>query len=160
VRAALQVSEKTDSGYRLDIDDIKVEKKAGGSIHDTTLIEGIVLDKEVVHGGMPKKVQDAKIALISSALEIEKTEFEAKININSPDQMQKFLDEETKMLKSMVGKIVQSGTNVVICQKGIDDTAQHYLAKSGILAVRRAKESDMTRLSRATGLRFRTISMT
>jgi thermosome len=154
VRAALQVSEKTDSGYRLDIDDIKVEKKAGGSIHDTTLIEGIVLDKEVVHGGMPKKVQDAKIALISSALEIEKTEFEAKININSPDQMQKFLDEETKMLKSMVGKIVQSGTNVVICQKGIDDTAQHYLAKSGILAVRRAKESDMTRLSRATGARI------
>jgi len=154
VRAALQVSEKTDSGYRLDIDDIKVEKKAGGSIHDTTLIEGIVLDKEVVHGGMPKKVEDAKIALISSALEIEKTEFEAKINISSPDQMQKFLDEETKMLKSMVDKIAQSGTNVVICQKGIDDTAQHYLAKSGILAVRRAKESDMTRLSRATGARI------
>jgi len=154
VRAALQVSEKTDSGYRLDIDDIKVEKKAGGSIHDTTLIEGIVLDKEVVHGGMPKKVEDAKIALISSALEIEKTEFEAKINISSPDQMQKFLDEETKMLKSMVDKIAQSGTNVVICQKGIDDTAQHYLAKSGILAVRRAKESDMTRLSRATGGRI------
>jgi len=154
VRAALQVSEKTDSGYRLDIDDIKVEKKAGGSIHDTTLIEGIVLDKEVVHGGMPKKVEDAKIALISSALEIEKTEFEAKINISSPDQMQKFLDEETKMLKSMVDKIAQSGTNVVICQKGIDDTAQHYLAKSGILAVRRAKESDMTRLSRSTGARI------
>jgi thermosome len=154
VRAALQVSEKTDSGYRLDIDDIKVEKEAGGSIHDTTLIEGIVLDKEVVHGGMPKKVEDAKIALISSALEIEKTEFEAKINISSPDQMQKFLDEETKMLKSMVDKIAQSGTNVVICQKGIDDTAQHYLAKSGILAVRRAKESDMTRLSRATGARI------
>jgi thermosome len=154
VRAALQVSERTDSGYKVDIDDIKVEKKAGGSIHDTTLIKGIVLDKEVVHGGMPKKIQDAKIALISSALEIEKTEFDAKINISSPDQMQKFLDEETNMLKSMVDKIVRSEANVVICQKGIDDTAQHYLAKAGILAVRRAKESDMTRLSRATGGRI------
>lgn len=154
VKAALQVSERTDSGYKVDIDDIKVEKKAGGSIHDTTLIKGIVLDKEVVHGGMPKKIQDAKIALISSALEIEKTEFDAKINISSPDQMQKFLDEETNMLKSMVDKIVRSEANVVICQKGIDDTAQHYLAKAGILAVRRAKESDMTRLSRATGGRI------
>jgi thermosome len=154
VSATLQVSEKTDSGYKVDIDDIKVEKKAGGSIHDTTLIEGIVLDKEVVHGGMPKKIQDAKIALISSALEIEKTEFDAKINISSPDQMQKFLDEETNMLKSMVDKIVRSEANVVICQKGMDDTVQHYLAKAGILAVRRAKESDMTRLSRATGARM------
>jgi archaeal chaperonin len=154
VSAALQVSEKTDSGSKVDIDDIKVEKKAGGSIHDTTLIQGIVLDKEVVHGGMPKKIQDAKIALISSALEIEKTEFDAKINISSPDQMQKFLDEETNMLKSMVDKIVLSEANVIICQKGIDDTAQHYLAKAGILAVRRAKESDMTRLSRATGARI------
>ena len=154
VSAALQVSEKTDSGYKVDIDDIKVEKKAGGSIHDTTLIKGIVLDKEVVHGGMPKKIHDAKIALISSALEIEKTEFDAKINISSPDQMQKFLDEETNMLKSMVDKIVQSEANVVLCQKGMDDTAQHYLAKAGILAVRRAKESDMTRLSRATGARI------
>jgi archaeal chaperonin len=154
VSAALQVSEKIDSGYKVDIDDIKVEKKAGGSIHDTTLIEGIVLDKEVAHGGMPKKIQDAKIALISSALEIEKTEFDAKINISSPDQMQKFLDEETNMLKSMVDKIVRSEANVVICQKGIDDTAQHYLAKAEILAVRRAKESDMTRLSRATGARI------
>jgi archaeal chaperonin len=154
VSAALQVSEKIDSGYKVDIDDIKVEKKAGGSIHDTTLIEGIVLDKEVAHGGMPKKIQDAKIALISSALEIEKTEFDAKINISSPDQMQKFLDEETNMLKSMVDKIVRSEANVVICQKGIDDTAQHYLAKAEILAVRRAKESDMTRLSRATGAKI------
>jgi chaperonin GroEL (HSP60 family) len=154
VSAALQVSEKTESGHKVDIDDIKVEKKAGGSIHDTMLIEGVVLDKEVVHGGMPKKIQDAKIALISSALEIEKPEFDAKINISSPDQMQKFLDEETNMLKSMVDKIVQSEANVIICQKGIDDTAQHYLAKEGILAVRRAKESDMTRLSRATGARI------
>jgi chaperonin GroEL (HSP60 family) len=112
-----------------------------------------VLDKEVVHGGMPKRIEDAKIALINSALEIEKPEFDAKINISSPDQMQKFLNEETLMLKSMVTKIVQSGANVVICQKGIDDVAQHYLAKEGILAVRRAKESDMTRVSRATGAR-------
>lgn len=151
VRAALQVSEKTDSGYRVDIDNIKVEKKAGGSIRDTSLVEGIILGKEVVHGGMPKRVEGARIALISAALEIEKTEFEAKINISSPEQMQQFLDEETYMLKSMVDKIVQSGANVVVCQKGIDDTAQHYLAKAGILAVRRAAESDMTRLSKATG---------
>ena len=151
VTAALQVSEKTDAGFKVDVDDIKVEKKAGGAIHDTALIKGIVLDKEVAHGGMPKRISDAKIALISSALEIEKTEFDAKINISSPDQMKKFLDEETRILKSMVDKIVRSEANVVICQKGIDDTAQHYLAKAGILAVRRAKESDMTRLARATG---------
>jgi len=154
VRASLHVAERTDSGYKVDIDDVKVEKKPGGSIHDTTLIEGIVLDKEVVHSGMPKKIDDAKIALINSALEIEKTEFDAKINISSPDQMQKFLDEETNMLKSMVNKIVQSGANVIVCQKGMDNTAQHYLAKAGILAVRRAKESDMTKLSKATGARM------
>jgi len=155
VRAAMQVAEKsTDSGYKVDIDNVKVEKKAGGSIHDTTLIQGIVLDKEVAHSGMPKKIEEAKIALINSALEIEKTEFDAKINISSPDQMQKFLDEETRMLKSMVDKITRSGTNVLICQKGIDDTAQHYLAKAGILTVRRAKESDMTSLSKATGARL------
>ena len=155
VRAAMQVAEKsTDAGYKVDIDNVKVEKKAGGSIHDTTLIQGIVLDKEVVHTAMPKKIEEAKIALINSALEIEKTEFDAKINISSPDQMQKFLDEETRMLKSMVDKITRSGTNVLICQKGIDDTAQHYLAKAGILTVRRAKESDMTSLSKATGARL------
>lgn len=155
VRAAMQVAEKsTDSGYKVDIDNVKVEKKAGGSIHDTTLIQGIVLDKEVVHTAMPKKIEEAKIALINSALEIEKTEFDAKINISSPDQMQKFLDEETRMLKSMVDKITRSGANVLICQKGIDDTAQHYLAKAGILTVRRAKESDMTSLSKATGARL------
>ncbi len=151
VRAAMQVAEKTDSGYLMDIDNIKVEKKPGGSIQDTRLIEGIVLDKEVVHGGMPKRVSDAKIALISAAFEIEKTQFEAKINISSPNQMQMFLDEEASTLKSMVDKIVQSGANVVICQKGIDDMAQHYLAKAGILTIRRAKESDMNRLAKATG---------
>ncbi len=153
VDAALAVSEKTDSGFRLDIDDVKVEKKAGGSIRDTKLVKGIVLDKEVVHGGMPKRIEKAKIALINSALEIEKTEFDAKININSPDQMKMFLEEENRMLKSMVDKIIECGANVVVCQKGIDDIAQHYLAKSNILTVRRVKESDMTKMARATGAR-------
>jgi archaeal chaperonin len=150
VNASLQVSEEAGSGYKVDIDDVKVEKKAGGSIRDTKLIKGIVLDKEVVHGGMPKRIEKAKIALVNSALEIEKTEFDAKINISSPDQMKMFLEEENKMLKSMVDKIISAGANVVICQKGIDDIAQHYLAKSNILAVRRVKESDMAKLARAT----------
>jgi len=154
VNAALQVSEPRESGYSVDIDDVKVEKKAGGSLRDTKLIKGIVLDKEVVHGGMPKRVEKAKIALVNSALEIEKTEFDAKININSPDQMKMFLEEENRMLKSMVDKIISSGANVAICQKGIDDVAQHYLAKSNILSVRRVKESDMTKLARATGARI------
>ena len=153
VNAALQVLEQNDSGYLVDIDDVKVEKKAGGSLRDTKLIKGIVLDKEVVHGGMPKRIEKAKIALVNSALEIEKTEFDAKINISSPDQMKMFLDEENKILKNMVDKIISSGANVTICQKGIDDVAQHYLAKSNILAVRRVKESDMTKLARATGAR-------
>lgn len=154
VNAALEVSEPNESAYIIDIDDVKVEKKAGGSLRDTKLIKGIVLDKEVVHGGMPKRVEKAKIALINSALEIEKTEFDAKININSPDQMKMFLEEENKMLKNMVDKIISSGANVAICQKGIDDIAQHYLAKSNVLSVRRVKESDMTKLSRATGARI------
>lgn len=154
VNAALQVSEPNESAYIIDIDDVKVEKKTGGSLRDTKLIKGIVLDKEVVHGGMPKRVEKAKIALINSALEIEKTEFDAKININSPDQMKMFLEEENKMLKNMVDKIISSGANVAICQKGIDDIAQHYLAKSNVLSVRRVKESDMTKLSRATGARI------
>lgn len=154
VNAALQVSEPRESGFSVDIDDVKVEKKAGGSLRDTKLIKGIVLDKEVVHGGMPKRVEKAKIALVNSALEIEKTEFDAKINISSPDQMKMFLEEENRMLKSMVDKIISSGANVAICQKGIDDVAQHYLAKSNVLSVRRVKESDMTKLARATGARI------
>lgn len=156
VNAILQVSEQIadGKGSRVDLDDIKVEKKAGGSLADTKLIRGIVLDKEVVHGGMPKRVEKAKIALVNSALEIEKTEFDAKININSPDQMNMFLEEENRMLKNMVDKIVATGANVVICQKGIDDIAQHYLAKASVLTVRRVKESDMTKLARATGARI------
>jgi thermosome len=153
VTAAQQVSESRDGSTKVDLDDIKVEKKSGGSIKDTKLIKGIVLDKEVVHGGMPKRVEKAKIALINSALEIEKTEFDAKLNITSPEQMKRFLDEENTMLKNMVEKITGSGANVVICQKGLDDIAQHYLAKANVLTVRRVKESDMTKLSRATGAR-------
>jgi archaeal chaperonin len=153
VDATLAVAEKAGEEYRVDIDNVKVEKKPGGSLKDTRLIQGIVLDKEVVHSGMPKVVEKAKIALISAPFEIEKTEFDAKLNINDPSMMKKFLDEETKMLKGMVDKIVGVGANVVVCQKGIDDIAQHYLAKAGILAVRRAKESDMTKLAKATGAR-------
>jgi thermosome len=153
VTAAQQVSESRNGSTKVDLDDIKVEKKSGGSIKDTKLIKGIVLDKEVVHGGMPKRVEKAKIALINSALEIEKTEFDAKLNITSPEQMKRFLDEENTMLKNMVEKITGSGANVVICQKGLDDIAQHYLAKATVLTVRRVKESDMTKLARATGAR-------
>jgi thermosome len=153
VTAAQQVSESRNGSTKVDLDDIKVEKKSGGSLKDTKLIKGIVLDKEVVHGGMPKRVEKAKIALINSALEIEKTEFDAKLNITSPEQMKRFLDEENTMLKTMVEKITGSGANVLICQKGLDDIAQHYLAKANVLTVRRVKESDMTKLSRATGAR-------
>jgi chaperonin GroEL (HSP60 family) len=140
--------------YRADIDDVKVEKKAGGSLRDTKLIQGIIIDKEIVHGGMPKRSENAKILLLNSALEIEKTEFEAKVTIESPEKMKMFLDEENRMLRAMADKIVQSGANIVICQKGIDDIAQHYLAKAGIIAVRRVKESDMNKLSKATGARI------
>ena len=143
---------KTKANVRtVDLDNIKVEKKSGGSLQDTSLIKGIVLDKEIVHSGMPTKIQHAKIALINTALEIEKTEMSAEIRINDPTQMQMFLEEENRMLKSMVEKLHDIGANVVICQKGIDDMAQHFLAKHGILAVRRVKESDMAKLAKATG---------
>ena len=154
VDSILAVAEKSGDKYRVDIDNIKVEKKSGGSIRDTKLIQGIVLDKEVVHGAMPKRIENAKIALLNAPLEIEKTEFDAKININTPEQMQLFIDEENEMIRKMTDKIIQSGTNVVLCQKGIDDMAQHYLQKAGILAVRRIKESDMTKLAKATGARI------
>jgi thermosome len=154
VDAILQVVEKEADGNRVDLDNIKVEKKAGGSIRNTQLIKGIVLDKEVVHSGMPTKIEKAKIALLNSALEIEKTEMSAEIRITDPTQMQMFLEEENRMLKSMVEKIHEIGANVLICQKGIDDIAQHYLAKQGILSVRRVKESDMGKLAKATGGRI------
>jgi thermosome len=139
--------------FRIDVDNIKVEKKAGGSLNDTQLIYGIVLDKEVVHGGMPKRIQGAKIALLNAPMEIEKTEMSAEIRISEPQQMQMFLEEENRMLKSMVDKVVAAGANVVLCQKGIDDITQHYLSKAGIMAVRRIKESDMFKLAKATGAR-------
>src|SRR5579872_3202897 len=151
VKSVIAVAEKKGEGYLVDIDDIKVEKKAGGSIKDCAIIKGIVLDKEVVHSGMPKKIDHAKIALVNNALEIDKTEFDAKINITNPQQMKSFLDEEQRMIKNMVDKVIASGANVLFCQKGIDDIAQHYLAKAGILTVRRVKESDMTKLAKATG---------
>jgi archaeal chaperonin len=155
INAVLSTLEKsTDEKFKIDIDNIKVEKKAGGSIRDTKLIKGIVLDKEVVHGGMPKRIENAKIALLNCPLEIEKTEFDAKININNPEQIQKFIDKENIMLKAMVDKISAIEANVVLCQKGIDEMAQHYLAKSGILSVRRIEESDMYKLSKATGGRL------
>jgi len=154
VDAVLHVARKVGDEYRVDLDDIMVEKKPGGSITDTRLIEGIVLDKEVVHPGMPKRVEKAKIALINCPLEVEKTEFDAKIHIETPEQMEAFLREEENMLREMVEKIASAGANVVICQKGIDDMAQHFLAKKGILAVRRAKKSDMEKLSKATGGRI------
>jgi thermosome len=140
----------------VDIDNVKVEKKMGGSIDETEFIDGIVIDKEVVHPNMPKKVEDAKIALINSALEIEKTEVDAEIEITSAEQMRSFMDEEERMLKDMVDKIVKTGANVVLCQKGIDDLVQHYLSKEGVLTVRRVKESDMKKLARAAGGRIST----
>ncbi|MFZ2070281.1 MAG: thermosome subunit alpha [Halobacteriota archaeon] len=148
VEAVRAIAEK---GGKVDIDHIKLEKKTGGSKEDTVLIKGMVIDKERVHPGMPKLVEDAKIALVNSALEIEKTEVDAKIEITSPNQMKAFLDEEERMLRSMVEKVKDSGANVLFCQKGIDDLAQHYLAKEGIMAVRRVKESDMKKLASATG---------
>ena len=154
VKAILSVAEKNNEKYSVDIDDIKVEKKSGGSINDSSIIRGIVLDKEIVHSGMPKKTIDGKIALVNTALEISKTETDAKINISNPQQMKSFLDEENRMLKTMVDKVIGSGATVVLCQKGIDDMAQHYLAKAGVLAVRRVKESDMTKLAKATGARI------
>src|SRR5579875_3380855 len=155
VEAMMQVAEKqSDSSFKVDIDIVKVEKKPGGSTSDTKLVRGSILDKEVVHTGMPKRVENAKIALINSPLEIEKTEISAEIRISDPSQMKKFLEEENTMLRSMVDKIASVGANVLICQKGIDDVAQHFLAKRSILTVRRAKESDITKLARATGARI------
>ncbi len=156
VDAVLNIVTKRGDDYSVDLDNLKVEKKAGASIQDTKLIKGIVLDKEVVHSGMPTKIERAKIALLNTALEIEKTEMSSEIRITDPTQMQMFLEEENRMLKEMVDKLHDVGANVVICQKGIDDIAQHYLSKNGILAVRRVKESDMTKLSKATGGRVST----
>jgi chaperonin GroEL (HSP60 family) len=130
---------------------VKIEKKPGGSLTDTTLIKGLVIDKEVVHSDMPKLVLDARIGLLDSAMEIEKTEFDSKIQIESPDEMQAYLDQEEQMLRDMVKKVKDAGINVLLCQKGIDDMVQHFLAREGILAARRLKKSDMEALAKATG---------
>jgi thermosome len=151
IEAVKQVAEKRGDSMYADVDNIQLVKKEGKSLLDTELVRGIIVDKEVVNPGMPKQVKNAKIALLDAALEIEKTEISAEIRINDPTQMKAFLDEENRMMKQMVDKIKGSGANVVLCQKGIDDTTQHYLAKDGILAVRRIKKSDMEKLGRATG---------
>ncbi len=153
VKAVTQVMTK-ENGIFIDTDDIKLEKKAGGSIEDTELIKGIVLDKERVHSGMPKAVRNAKIALIDSPLEIKNTETDAKIQITDPSQMQAFLDMEEKMLRQMVHKVIKTNSNVIFCQKGIDDVAQHFLAKNNVYAIRRVKKSDMEKLAKATGGRI------
>jgi thermosome len=149
--AILHVAKEVEGQYKADLDDIMVEKKPGESLTDTRLIEGIILDKEVVHPGMPKRVEKAKIALLDCALEVEKTEFDAKINIERPEQMEAFLQQEENMLQDMVEKVAKTGANILICQKGIDDMIQHFLARKDILAVRRAKKSDMEKLAKATG---------
>jgi thermosome len=154
VDAVTSVVEKVDGRTEVDMDNIQIQKKQGGTINDTKIIKGIILDKERVHEGMPKHVHNAKIALVNAALEIKKTEVDARIQIQDPSQLQSFLDEEENMLKKMVEKVKKSGANVLICQKGIDDIAQHFLAKEGIYAVRRAKKSDMDKLAKATGAKI------
>ena len=151
VDAVKTVMEKNNGVITVDTDDIKLEKKQGGSVEDTELIKGIIIDKEVAHPGMPKSVRNAKIALLDTSLEIEKPETDTQIQITSPDQLKSFLDQEDHILKGMVEKVVASGCNVLFCQKGIDDIAQHYLSKKGILAARRVKKSDMEKLAKATG---------
>jgi len=151
VEAVKQVAEEKDGKIKADIDLIKVLKKHGKSLEETELVKGMVIDKEVAHPQMPKLVNNAKIALLNAKLEIEKTEFDAKINIESPEQMKLFLDEEERMLREMVEKIAEVGANVVLCEKGIDDVALHFLAKKGILAVKNVSSSDMEKLARATG---------
>ncbi len=154
IDAIRQIIEKRGDKLVADVDQVQVIKKEGKSLLDTQLVKGIIIDKEVVHPGMPKRVENARITLLNCPLEIEKTEFDAEIRIRAPEQMKAFLGQEMKILREMVEKIKKAGANVVFCQKGIDDVAQHYLAKEGILAVRRVKKSDMEKLARATGARI------
>ena len=151
IDAVLQIAEQRGDKMVADIDNIQLIKKTGKSLLETQLIQGIIVDKEIVHSGMPKMKENAKIALLDSALEIEKTEMSAEIRIRDPTQMKAFLDQETNMMKEMADKIKASGADIVFCQKGIDDMVQHFLAKEGIMAARRVKESDMEKLARATG---------
>jgi len=154
VDAVKQIVEKRGSETIADVDNIQIVKKEGKSLKETEMIKGIIVDKEVVHDGMPKKLKNAKIALLNAAMEIEKTEIDAEIRIKTPDGVKAFLDQETEMLKKMVDQVSASGANVLLCQKGIDDVAQHFLAKAGIMAARRLKESDMEKLAKATGARI------
>lgn len=154
VQAIREIARKVNGKIEVDTDDISRVKKHGGSAEETELIKGIVIDKEVVHPAMPKKIEDARIALLDVALEVKEPETDAEIRITSPEQMQAFLEQEQKMLRTMVEKIARVNANVVLCQKGIDDLAQHYLAKKGILACRRVKQSDMEKLAKATGGRI------
>ncbi len=154
VEAIKRVVEKEDGKIVIDVDNIKIEKRAGGSLEDSQLIDGIVLDKERVHPGMPRVVEDAKIALLNTPLEVKEPETDAQIRITSPDQLEAFLQKEEEMIKKMVEKLKEVGANVVFCQKGIDDLAQHFLAKEGIFAVRRVKKSDMKKLAKATGAKI------
>jgi thermosome len=151
IDAVLQIAEETEGVHEVDLDMIKLEKKPGGGVTDTSLIKGLLVDKEVAHEGMPKRVKDATIGLLNAAMEIEKTEFDAKIHIETPEEMQAYLDREEQMLRDMVEKVKDAGVNVLLCQKGIDDMIQHFLAREGILAARRLKKSDIEALAKATG---------
>ncbi|KXA89660.1 thermosome subunit [candidate division MSBL1 archaeon SCGC-AAA259I09] len=151
VKAVKQVAEKTDDGYEVDLDNVGIEKQEGGSVDDSIIVDGIILSKDRVHPGMPKKIEEAKIALLNAAMEVKETETDSEIRVSSPEELQKFMEREEADLREMVDKIKEAGANVVICQKGIDDMVQHFLAKEGIFAIRRAKKSDMEKLARATG---------
>ncbi len=155
IDAIKTIAEKQEDGtYKVDLDNVKIEKKKGGSLRDSILVRGVVLDKEVVHPGMPKRVENAKILVLDAPLEIQKPDLTTKIRVTDIDQLDRFLEEETKLLKEMVEKIAATGANVVITQKGIDEVAQHFLAKKGILAVRRVKRSDIEKIARATGAKI------
>ena len=155
VKAVTAVAEKSEDGkITVDIEDVKVEKRPGGSIKDSEIVEGVIVDKERVHPAMPEVVENAKVLLLSVPIELKKTETKAEIKITTPDQMQLFLDQEEAMLREIVDKVINTGANVVFCQKGIDDLAQYYLTKAGIFGMRRVKKSDMDKLSRATGAKI------
>jgi thermosome len=156
VKTIKLIAEKTDEGYKVDIDNVKLEKRQGGGIEDTQLVQGIVIDKEIVHPTMPKRIKDAKIAVLKAALEVKETETDAEIRITDPEMLQKFIEQEEKMLKDMVDTLVNAGANVVFCQKGIDDLAQYYLSKAGVLAVRRVRQSDIEKIAKATGAKILT----
>jgi thermosome len=151
VKAVSSVAEQTGKKWNVDMDNIQLVKKTGGSIDDSQFIQGVIIDKEPVHPGMPKRIEKARIALLDTAIEVQKTEIDAKIEITDPSQMQAFLDEEENMLRKMVAIIKEAGANAVFCQKGVDDLAQHFLAKEKIFSVRRVKKSDMEKLAKATG---------